>query len=63
MKVLIEILMANMNFQLVVNVKNIVSYMTKYICKPEMEMSKDVSKIVQKLINVGLATNVSTRGV
>ena len=41
-----------MDFQLVVDVNKVVSYMTKHVCKPEMEMMKGLSKMVQKIINV-----------
>ena len=50
---LMQIWLANMDFQLVVDVNKVVNYMTKYVCKPEMEMSKGLSKMVEKLINVG----------
>ena len=34
----IQVWLANMDFQLVVDVNKVVNYMTKYVCKPEMEM-------------------------
>ena len=49
---LIQIWLANMNFQLVMDVNKVVSYMTKYVCKPEMEITKGLSKMLQKIINV-----------
>ena len=47
---LMQIWLANMDFQLVVDVNKLVNYMTKYVCKPEMEMSKGLSNMVQKMI-------------
>ena len=52
-----------MGFQLVVDVNKVVNYMTKYVCKPEMEMSKGLSKMVEKLINVGHHTGIGPRGI
>ena len=60
---LMQICLVNMNFQLVVDVNKIVNYMTKYVCKPEMEMSKGLSKIVEKLINLGHHTGIGPRGI
>ena len=60
---LMEIWLANMDFQLVVDVNKVVNYMTKYVCKPEMEMSKGLSKMVEKLINVGHHTGIGPRGI
>ena len=37
--------------------------MTKYVCKPEMEMSKGLSKMVENFINVGHQTGLGTKGV
>ena len=39
-----------MDFQLVVDVNKVVNNMTRYVCNPEMEMSKGLSKMVQKII-------------
>ena len=58
-----QIWLANMDFQLVVDVNKVVNYMTKYVCKPEMEMSKDLSKWVEKLINVGNPTGIGPIGI
>ena len=41
----------------------VVNYMTKYVCKPEMEMSKGLSKMVEKIINVGHHTGIGPRGI
>ena len=60
---LMQIWLANMDFQLVVDVNKVVNYMTKYVCKPEMEMSKGLSKMVEKLINVGHHTGIGPRGI
>ena len=60
---LMQIWLANMDFQLVVDVNKVVNYMTKYVCKPEMEMSKGLSKMVEKLINVGYHTGIGPRGI
>ena len=49
---LMQIWLANMDFQLVVDVNKVVNYMTKYVCKPEMEMTKGLSKMVQKIFNI-----------
>lgn len=60
---LMQIWLANIDFQLVVDVNKVVNYMTKYVCKPEMEMSKGLSKIVEKLINVGHHTGLIPKGI
>ena len=60
---LMKIWLANMDFQLVVDVNKVVSYMTKYVCKPEMEMSKVLSKMVQKIIYVGHHTGLGPKGI
>jgi len=60
---LMQIWLANMDFQLVVDVNKVVNYMTKYVCKPEMKMSKGLSKMVEKLINVGNHTGIGPRGI
>ena len=60
---LMQIWLANMDFQLVVDVNKVVNYMTKYVCKPEMEMSKGLSNMVKKLINVGHHTGLGLRGI
>ena len=52
MRGLMQIWLANMDFQLVIDLNKVVGYMTKYVCKPEMEMTKGLSKMVQKIINV-----------
>ena len=63
MKGLMEIWLANMDFQLVVDVNKVVSYMTKYVCKPEIEISKGLSKMVEKVINVGHHSGLGTKGI
>ena len=60
---LMQIWLANMDFQLVVDVNKVVSYMTKYVCKPELEMSKGPSKIVKNLINIGHHTGLGPKGI
>ena len=60
---LMQIWLANMDFQLVMDVNKVVNYMTKYVCKPKMEISKGFSKMVQKLINVGHHTGLVLRGI
>ena len=63
MKGLMEIWLANMDFQLVVDVNKVVSYMTKYVCKSEIEISKGLSKMVENVINVGHHTGLGTKGI
>ena len=58
-----QVWLANMDFQLVVDVNKVVNYMTKYVCKPEVEMSKGLSKMVENLINIGHQTGLGTKGV
>ena len=60
---LMQIWLANMDFQLVVDVNKVVSYMTKYVCKPEMEISKGLSKMVENIINVGHHTGLGPKGI
>ena len=60
---LMQIWLANMDFQLVVDVNKVVSYMTKYVCKPEMEMTKGLSKMVQKIINVENHRGLGPKGI
>ena len=60
---LIKIRLANMDFQLVVDVNKVVSYMTKYLCKTEMKMSKGLSKMVQKIINVEHHRGLGPKGI
>ena len=35
----------------------------KYVCKPEMEMSKGLSNMVKNIINVGHHTGLGLRGI
>ena len=58
-----QIWLANMNFQLVVDVNKVVSYITKYVCKTEMEMTKGLSKMVQKIINVEHHRGLGPKGI
>ena len=58
---LIQIWLANMDFQLVVDINKVVNYMTKYLCKPKIIMSKGLSNMVQKMINVGHHTGLGLR--
>ena len=60
---LMQIWLANMDFQLVVDINKVVSYMTKYVCKPEMEMTKGLSKMVQKIINVEHHRGLGPKGI
>ena len=60
---LMQIWLANMDFQLVVDVNKLVSYMTKYVCKPEMEMTKGLSEMVQKIINVEHHRGLGPKGI
>ena len=41
---LMQIWLANMDFQLVVDVNKVVNYMTKYVCKSEMKCLKALVK-------------------
>ena len=48
---LIEIWLANMDFQLVVDIDKVIAYMTKYATKPEIEISSWMNKIIEEIIN------------
>ena len=37
--------------------------MTMYVCKPEIEISKGLSKMVENVINVGHHTGLGTKGI
>ena len=56
----------NMAFQLVIDIDKIISYMTKYVTKLEIEISSGMDKMIKKIINKlhtdGLTTNVIFRG-
>ena len=58
-----QVWLANMDFQLIVDVNKVVNYMTKYVCKPEVEMSKGLSKMVENLINIGHQECLGTKGI
>lgn len=47
----IEVWLTNIDFQLVVYTNKEISYMTKYVCKIYMEITKGRNKIDGKLIN------------
>ena len=51
MRGLMEIWMANMDFQLVVDVDKVIAYMTKYVTKPEIEISSGMNKMILQIIN------------
>ena len=51
MRGLMEMWMANMDFQLVVDVDKVIAYMTKYVTKPEIEMSSNMNKMILTVIN------------
>ena len=63
MRGLMQIWLANMDFQLVIDLNKVVGYMTKYVCKPEMEMTKGLSKMVQKIINVEHHRGLGPKGI
>ena len=41
-----EIWMANMDFELVINIDKVITYMTKYSTKPEIEISSNMNKMI-----------------
>ena len=46
-----------------VDVNKLVTSMINYLCKPELEMTKGLSKMVEKLINLGHYTGLGSKGV
>ena len=56
-------MVSNMDFQLVVDVNKVASYITKCLCKSELDMSKGLSKMLEKLINVGHHTGLGPKGI
>ena len=63
MQGLMEILMANMDFQLVVNIDKMISYMTKYVTKPEIEISSNMNKMILQIINKSHADGLTTKAI
>ena len=51
MQGLMEIQMANMDYQLVVEVDKVMAYMTKYVTKSEIEISSNMNKMILYVIN------------
>ncbi len=51
MRGLMELWRANSDFQLVVDIDKVITYMTKYVTKPEIEMSSNMNKMILKIIN------------
>ena len=43
--------MANMDFQLVVDIDKVIACMTKYLTKLEIEISCNMNKIILRIIN------------
>ena len=50
MRGLVESLLANMDFQLVVDIDKVIVYMIKYVTKPEIGMSSRMNKMVGIII-------------
>ena len=63
MQRLIEIWMANMDFQLVVDVNKVIAYMTKYVTKPEIEISSNMNKMIVQIINKSHVDGLTTKAI
>ena len=50
MQGLMELLRANSDLQLAVGIDKVIAYMTKYVTKPEIEMSSNMNKMILKVI-------------
>ena len=61
MQELMEIWMANMDFQLVVDVDKVIAYMTKYVTKPEFEISSNMTKMILHVINKAHIDGLTTK--
>ena len=63
MRGLIKLGLANMDFQLVVNIDKVSAYMTKYITKPEIEMSSNMNKMILQVINKSHHDGLTTKAI
>ena len=63
MRGLMEIWMANMDFQLVVDVDKAIAYMTKYVTKPEIEISSGMNKMIEQIINKSHVDGLTTKAI
>ena len=46
-----ELWRSNSDVQLVVDIDRVIAYITKYVPKPEIEMSSNMKKMILKIIN------------
>ena len=58
---LIEIWIVNMDSQLVVDFVKVIDYMTKYVTKPEVEMSDNMNKMILQIINKSHVDGLTTK--
>ena len=58
-----ELWLANMDFQLVLDINKVIVYMKKYVTKSETEIGFGVNKMIEKVINTLHADSLTTRAV
>ena len=63
MRGLVELWRANIDFQLVVDIDKVITYMTKYVTKPEIEMSSNMNKMILQVINKSHHDGLTTKAI
>ena len=63
MQGLMKIWIANMEFQLIVDVEKVIVYMSKYVTKPEIEISSNMNKMILQIINKSHADGLTTKAI
>ncbi len=56
-----ELWLANMDFQLVLDINKVIVYMKKYVTKSETEICFGVNKMIEKVINTLHTDSLTTR--
>ena len=60
---LMQFWLANMDFQLMVDIGKVIAYMIKHITKPEIEISSSMNKMVEQIINWSDVGGLTTKAI
>ena len=63
MRGIMEIWLANKNFQLVVNIDKAIAYMTNYLTKPEVDISFGMNRTILQIINKSNVNGLTTKAI
>ena len=55
--------LANVDFQLLVYIDKVISYMSKYVTKPKIEISSGMNKMIEQIINKLHAESFTTKAI